>query len=399
MKINSKLLLTIIIISFAICPAFAFNEESKNLFLLGVMLSTPFIILHYRDFNKNDSILLLFIASILLIPLLFFFKETRWSTVLYSVGFCFTHIAFKQLLRRKTFSIYDYEKILKYLLYAYFIVLVIQQFSVLTGLPIFNVRFYRPNEPWKLNSLGGEPSWAARTIGLMMYCYITINEIISSRKYNFQINFKRDKRIWIGFLYSMLTLGSSTAIFFLAVFSLKFIGFKNKFRTAVVFILVITFFNFVQIDSVQRVLKTTLATFTLDQNAIIEADGSASARIVPFIVMLENIDLYNFKSLITGHGVDYVKNNIIVENFEGITLGGFLVILKEYGLISFVLITLFTLSATISRNDFLLTLILWFTLIFSYGLNVQIPWLAIMLLFLNKHYHYHFQKYKKFNVK
>ena len=77
----------------------------------------------------------------------------RWSTVLYSCMFCVYFMAFARVLYSNGYDFSDFSKLLKGLIYAYCIVLIIQQFCVLTNLPIFNLSNYDIREPWKLNSL------------------------------------------------------------------------------------------------------------------------------------------------------------------------------------------------------------------------------------------------------
>ena len=156
--------LIIILVSMAISHAFALGEGNRNLFLIGVMSISQIIILRFFEFDKLDFLLLLFFTTIAIFPSLSHPETMRWSTVFYSIMFGLTFIAYKQLLRQKHFSILNYFKILKLLIYAYFIVLLIQQFCVLTGLPIFNLSNYDVTQPWKLNSLAAEPSHSARIV-------------------------------------------------------------------------------------------------------------------------------------------------------------------------------------------------------------------------------------------
>lgn len=152
----------------ATAPAFALGEGDRNLLLIWVMGVSPLIVIARFRFDKNDVLSLLFLASIIIFPLIFHPESMRWSTVLYSWMFGLTFIAYKQLLQLNYFTIEPYLKLLKALLLAYFAVLLIQQFCVLTGLPVFNVSNYSPAEPWKLNSLAAEPSHSARIVALLM---------------------------------------------------------------------------------------------------------------------------------------------------------------------------------------------------------------------------------------
>ena len=215
---KNSFLIKVIIISLAVCPAFALGEGNRNLFLIGVMAISPIIILRFFEFDKLDFLLLLFLMATAVFPSLLHPDTMRWSTVLYSIMFGLTFIAYKQLLRQKQFSVLNYIKILKLLIYAYFIVLLIQQFCVLTGLPVFNLSNYDVQEPWKLNALAPEPSHTARILALIMYSYIIIYEKLLNRSYDFKKDVRKDKWIWIAFFWTMTTMGSGTAVLFLIIF-------------------------------------------------------------------------------------------------------------------------------------------------------------------------------------
>ena len=128
MEINkiSSWLITIILISIAVSPAFALGEGNRNLLLIGVMGVSPIIVITYFRIYRSDIWLLLFMLTIVVNPLVNHPESMRWSTVLYSMMFCLTFMAYNRLLTMDTLSIEHYYKLLRYLMYAYFIVLLIQ---------------------------------------------------------------------------------------------------------------------------------------------------------------------------------------------------------------------------------------------------------------------------------
>lgn len=383
----SRFLLVLILISMAVSPAFALGEDQRNLLLIGVMGLSPLIILWYFQFDYMDLLLLLFLATILVFPVVLHPETMRWSTVLYSVMFGLTFIAFKQLLKQNYFSILKYLKLLKYLIYAYFITLLIQQLCVLTGLPVFNQSFISPLEPWKLNSLAAEPSHSARIVALLMYSYISIKEVVKRKKYNFKAEYKNDKWVWLAFIWTMVTMVSSTAFLFIPIVLLKFVRIRNIYPLLVVFGIIIIIVNKAEITAFDRTFKTAEATLTLNEDAIIEADHSASFRIVPIIVLVKMINVSSLDDWF-GHGVDYVSSFMdqhIPGGGDKVGGGGLLALYIEYGLISFVLFIVFSCMATFKKNDYL-SMLFWFLLVFMNGVNFQIVWLGILLLFINNYF-------------
>ena len=392
-KRTKPYLLVIILISLSVSPAFALGEGNRNLLLIAVMVLSPIIILYFGKFDRINPWLILFLVSIIIFPLIHQPQSMRWSTVLYSVMFCLTFMAYNELLNRSYFTPHNYLKLLKNLILAYFVVLLIQQFCVLAGLPIFNLSNYDTNNPWKLNSLSAEPSHSARIVALLMYCYINIKEVVTHHKYNFKVEIKKDKWVWIAFIWTMVTMGSGTAFLFLIIVFLKFIRLRNLVSIFIFALTILILVNYFEITSFERTYKTVIATLTLDEQTIVEADHSASIRIVPMIILAKMVDLTNLNGWF-GHGIDYVSSFMyerisgVKEGFSG---GGMFQLFIEYGFISFILFIIFSSLSSYRKGDYI-SAVFWFMLVFAYGVNGQIVWLSIILLYTNKHFHSSFNK-------
>jgi len=371
----------------AISPAFALGEGNRNLLLIGVMGFAPIIILRFFEFDTLDFLLFLFLTTIAVFPALLHPETMRWSTVLYSMMFGLTFIAYKQLLRQKHFSVLNYFRILKLLIYAYFIVLLVQQFCVLTGLPVFNLSNYDPIQPWKLNSLAVEPSHSGRIVALLMYSYITIKEKLLNRSYNLKKEFRKDKWVWIGFIWTMITMGSGTAFLFLGIVLLKFVRLKNWTPLFIVGLAAAALISVLEIPALERATKTITATLTLDEATIIDADHSASIRIVPMIILIKILDLSSVNGWF-GHGVDHVStflSDYMPGVPEGISGGGLFQLWIEYGFISFWLFVLFSFITTFNKAA-KMNIVFWFLLVFMYAVNTQIIWLCLIVLYTNNYF-------------
>ena len=386
-KKAEQFLLYLILITLAVSPAFALGEGNRNLLLIGVMAISPLILIRYGKLYRFNKWLLVFMASIIIIPLIHQPESMRWTTVLYSIMFCLTFLAYCELFRKGVFTPINYLNLLKYLILAYFSMLLIQQFCVLVGLPIFNVSNYSPKEPWKLNSLAAEPSHSARIMALLMYCYITIKELVVHRKYRFKLDFKKDKWLWLAFIWTMITMGSGTAFLFILIVLLKFIRPRNLFPIIIGIVLIFALINVLEITAFERTYKIFKATLTLDKDTIMRADHSASMRIVPLLVVIENLG-FNTLNDWFGHGIDYT-GTFLSDQISGIKKGtsggGLLQVWMEYGFLSFFLFLIFSLFNSFRKED-LLSLVFWFMLVFLYGVNSQIVWLCIILLYTNKYF-------------
>lgn len=390
--------LYITIIAMAISPAFALGAGNRNLLLIGIMSLSPLVLLRYPQLYSKDIALICFMLGIVLFPLISYPETMRWSTVMYSIMFCLAFMGYNRLIHNAEFTITDYIGILKILIYAYAITLIIQQFCVLTGLPIFNLGNYNPNEPWKLNSLSAEPSHTARIVALLMYCYITMKEIIEQRRYSFSEDFKGDRWIWIGFLWTMITMGSSTAFIFIFIVLLKFLRFKTLLPLLGIVVGIFIAVELMGITAMDRTYKTAMATLTLNEKAIMKADGSAAARIVPTIILIKKVSITDMNGWF-GHGIDQLSNMKVIDfssigyGNKGVS-GSMFTVWFDYGFIVFTLFVLFSLTTCLRKGDFL-SFCFWFMLVFLYGVNNQMVWLCITLLYTNKVVLYHHQRQSK----
>lgn len=298
-------------------------------------------------------------------------------------------MSYRRVFNKSGFTIEQYCRLLKLIIYAYFVVLLIQQFCVLVGLPVFLINAYNPTNPWKLNSLAMEPSHTARFVPLLMYSYITIKEIGVKKKYNLKSDFNKDKYIWIAFFWTMITMGSGTAFLFIPIVLLKFLRGRNIVYMALLAILL--FFIAYQIlpDTIKRTNDTFFATLTLEENKIIEADGSAAYRIVPMMIVAKNVELTKLKGWF-GHGIDsseqlLTETGRLLAAPDKLVGGGMFQLWYEYGFISFVLFVVFSALMCWRKGDWL-SVVFWFFLVFMYGINNQMVWITIILLYTNKRF-------------
>ena len=380
-KINS-FLVYLFLITLSTAPAFALGEGNRNLLLISLMSFYPIIIFFNLQFYKIEIWIVLLIFSLAIGPFLLHSKSFRLSTIIYSWMFCLTFMAYNRLLFSNFFDINQFKNLLRFLIFSYFSVLIIQQFCVLIGLPIFNLSNYIPSEPWKLNSLSAEPSHSGRIVGLLFFCYLTTIEIINKRNYLFKLDFKRDIFLWGAFIWTMTTMGSSTAVIFLLIIYFKMANLRNVFFfTTLTLFLFFLYYNLGS-HSIVRLGLTMKAFSTLDIKSIIAADHSASIRIVPFFIILNKLDLYSINGLF-GHGIDSVSS-FLYRDLPGagynISGGGFFQIWYEYGFFSFLFFLIFSLKAANSQLN-VFNFIFWILMVFLYGINSQILWLCIVLLY------------------
>lgn len=395
-----SILVSMFIIVFATSPdIFLSQKDDRNLLLIGIMILAPITLFFSKKIYRLDILILFFLMSIVFSPLLNHYDTLRWSTIIYTIMFGITFIAYEHLLNRNLYSVDQYLNLLKNLLLAYFIVLLIQQFCVLLGLPVLLAGNYHPEEPWKLSSLAAEPSHASLSITVLMYSYITIKELLLNRKYKLFSDWRDDKWVWIAFLWYMLTSHSASALLLLMIFLSQFITSRNFLYLAIFGTVSVFSISFLDIPAFERAAKFFTALLTFDPKQMISADHSGSYRFVPAIFIFQKVDITSIDGWF-GHGIDYVSSFLYLVmpgTPKGYATGGVMVVWIEYGFLSFLLFLLFSFIA-VFRNKKMMPIILWFIFLFlGNGINTQVVWLALLLLLTNK-YFYQQQKLSSFNT-
>lgn len=385
MQLIVRILLTLISVS----PALALGEGNRNLLLIMAMcLSLLFIFYRYNIISKIDVPIFSLCFCFIFFPLMIHPETMRWSTVLYSCLFCLFFMVYVHVLFNSQLPVVKYVSLLKGIIFAFCIVLVLQQICVLLRLPIINLSNYDPETPWKLNSLSSEPSHSARFVAILMYSFLWMQDLIDNRTIDFGESFKSNKKVWLSFFWVMLTSGSGTAIILLGVIFLRYINKRHIIRISLTVVAVLFVFKSVKYEPIDRVYRFTQAIITFDRNAMIEADHSASLRLLPFMVCLDKLDLTTVNGWF-GHGIDYVSEIMYREIpgiEEGYASGGYMLIALEYGFILFLILTCFTFRICYDKNNRLQSILLWLMCCFLLGVNIQIAWAFIFLSYTNKFY-------------
>lgn len=380
-----------------------FQPSNYNLRNFAIFLIVLFNI-QYIPLESRSGVSMVKVAVMAICPIVFFLKtfkltkiffwmaayyglvmlaawmypETfRASTVIYLAMFIFMFITFHNLIYiEEKFSYELFLSVVKGLLMAFTICLILQQISISLGrvqMPIINLTQVL-ERGIGANSLSFEPSSAARTMAVLFLAMLRLYEIKFGHAPTVKELFLEARWPLLGFLWSMLTMGSGTAFVALALLAFYFI--KRNYALTILPILIITYFFIPYIDfaPLQRAYEAVNAAMTLDTDDIIETDSSAAVRIAPMINTITNLDFMDFQTWF-GHGIDYgLSFTNAAERMKNRMLGG----ISEYGLLSFIVMQFVIFSCVIKKVISVETL-LW---IFLFGLtfaNISYTWGAMMI--------------------
>ncbi len=308
-----------------------------------------------------------------------FHPETwRWSTLLYSVGLVSTYICFYNLVViEKVFTINHFIRICKWVMGAYFVVCIIQQFFLLIGInyfPLINLCQVF-NRGIGCNSLCQEPSTFGRFMLVFYYAYLkcceykrgegpfTLNELFCGEH----------KWVTIRFLWMMLTMGSGTAFVCLILFSLYFVRRHNWYYVIPILAICYTLIQESGIEALDRATNSIEATSSLDAQTVRETDNSASARITPMLNAFKadftQFDTWFGKGIDAGHSMKDNKT-----------------LFDDYGFVFYIIKLLFNFICAYNVLS-LSTIFMLCGIGGGSGGNIQYAWALMMVMTCVKYFH------------
>lgn len=349
-------------------------------------------ILMFRQFYQKlrSYDLLLYAMWVLMLSFsLFYVKSFSIYTIGFTLFFIFSYQSFMRGVENEYISFDTYLRTVKCLLLAYWIVLVIQDICIITGMPVFNL--INPNvSGFKLNSLAMEPSQTSRYVFLLMLVLLFLREQQTRTRYNMQM-FKQDIWYWLAFFYCMLLMGSVSAIMSIPLFFLRFLNKRNIIYLMLAFVVLFAVGSyFSEYKVVQRSFKTFSAVTTFDERSIILADGSGSTRLAPIVTYIKNADITS-PQFWFGYGMDGDKEvlaaairRVSTALPKGMSIGGIVATFTNFGFICAALFFVFLFRCCYIKRygtDFVLIFLIVIT---PSGLNTLITWAAIMSMSANK---------------
>lgn len=306
------------------------------------------------------------------------FDNQRTSTFYYTAMFLSVFCLFYNLVwEEHCYDLEDFLIIVKMVIYAYAICLVLQQVSMLIGwryLPIINLMGQSWQSVFRLNSLAIEPSHSARVLTVYFYAFLKLTECKYGRLLSIYELFKYHYWLIIAFLYTMIAMGSGTAMVGLALLILYF--FKRQYAMVVIIVAFAFYYlaPYIDYEPFNRALDTFNAAITMDELEIRNADSSASSR-VNMLISFRYLDLYDAQTWF-GHGVDSI-------NFAGKRVVH--VAIYEYGLISYFLKILLIFSCSLCGFFSLSTLM--FIILFSANIgNIAYGFACLMVFSTLKYF-------------
>lgn len=342
------------------------------------MAVTPFLLLMMSPNVSKATIFGLLFWFVTVAMSVVQFGTSRMSTFYYTALFLIMFNLYYNLVYiNRVFSIDDFLRVVKFVIWAYAVCLVVQQTFFIVGLkymPIVNLMGMRYYELFRLNSLAIEPSHAARLLTVYFYAFLKLLEYKQGSAPSISYLWQEHRWTILAFLYTMVGIGSGTAFVGLAILAMYFLK-----RQYVMYVLLFGFafymiVPFIDYEPLNRAMAVFNAALTGDTELVSKTDHSASSRVNIILDTIKYIDLTD-KDTWFGRGVDsweYSGKAVV----SAIT---------DYGLISYLLKLLFFFMCCFS-SLFSLEIVM-FVLLFSFNVgNVAYCWAALMVFSTIKYF-------------
>lgn len=280
-----------------------------NYLVVGLICISPFSLLFKKcrtaiphiDFPLGIFLLLMWFSALIINP-----HTIRWSTLLYTTGFCVMFAMLARLIKGANLSANTFSLFLRSMIYCYFVVMVIQQIAVALDWSVVPNKIHHYANAFKLNSLASEPSHTAFTVGLFMIFHALI-ERHQHPGQTLMENIKENKLLWIAIGWTMVSTQTASACVMFPLGLLPWLRKEDFIPTlsAIAGLILIICFSLAVDNNPQhaRVLRAAEAVLSLDEEKIVNADLSASERIVPAVRCFKALDIRD-KGFWIGHGVD-----------------------------------------------------------------------------------------------
>lgn len=345
---------------------------------------------------KSTSLLLILLY--ILLSSLMNLDKVKWTSVIYSflLVIYFLYLFFyskKYLLER------NFVHALKLVIIVFFIVLLISQLIVFFDMQTLKgpkgffqssgqlgILYNNITNQYRYNSLSSEPSYAA----IIVFASFAVLErhIDNNRKLIFY---------GVIVLYMLLSFKSSIGFLIFGIWVLSQLTFSKKLFLIVGVISLIFFLLFFFTDiggrGIDRIRKVVFLFLKFDGNFIHNLniiDSSAYARIGPFLIYLQQIELLNYHTYF-GHGAatsDYFFSRLFYPEswntnlvFKAPFLPGFL---YDYGFFGVFLVIWFLWGLVKDMNLFFKVILL--IIMLNSNFNTQLFWYIIVIISISKYY-------------
>lgn len=272
----------------------------------------------------NKTVLMImgvFYVCVLLSAYVFSDGVFSFQSIGYMLMFLCTYGYYISLLYSEAVSYEQCIRFLRGMIFAHFFFIVLQQVTAIIHLPIPILNCHGYLWGWKFPGMNIEPSHSSRVLATIFIVFIEMLHLRNSQARSFRHLWVNERPALCAFVYSMCTMGSGMGMAALGLIMLYLLFFtRHMWFVGASIVCLIVLLLIRDTEAFTRFHDTFLATATMDEKMVLEADRSAAARVNIILGTAKNIDIFDWN-----FWVGYGRNT-------GINMTG---VLKIYGAVAF----------------------------------------------------------------
>ncbi|MAY64094.1 MAG: hypothetical protein CML29_17965 [Rhizobiales bacterium] len=357
---------------------FVMSDQRNLLSILVAALALPAIVL-LRLPMRNDLAWSAATMAYLIVVELLHGGGRNFTSVGYTGMFVLSYVAFCGTLYTGAVTRQRLITLLGWLLYAYAGVAMLQFVCSSVGLPVPN--HILSKETWSYNSLGVEPSHAARAVAFTLLAYLILKRW-NGPAWTLGEVWQREKRALAAFTISLILSGSSLAVGILPLTILMALRLRWLMVGFAILVVSWPFLETVEADSIHRLVAFITALPSLDIMALVQADHSGALRVMPLIIFLQSAKIGDV-SVWLGGGYEainyYIQGRLIGVGEDASAAGfipGYVMICGIIG--SFLFCHTFILRFV--NGQTIPLILLWVIILANSAWNSQIFWYTLIIL-------------------
>ncbi|WP_250957973.1 hypothetical protein [Rhizobium sp. CG5] len=367
----------LVVFGTALSP-FILSDQRNVLVILVAAFALPVIVM-LRLPMGNDLGWSAAVVAYLIVVELFHGGASNFSSLGYTGMFVLAYIAFCGTLCSGAVTRQRLLLLLRRLVQAYALVSVLQLACSRLGLPVPN--HILSKEAWSYNSLGVEPSHAARAVAFTLLAYLILARWNGPAP-SVGMIWRREKSTILAFAVSLLLTGSSLAVAILPLTIVMALRLRWLLVGSVILALAWPFLQTVEVESIHRVIAFLTALPSMDITAMVHADHSGALRVMPLIIFLQSASLGD-PSVWFGGGYEaithYIQGNLVGVAKDVAVAGfipGYVMVCGIFGAALFCHAFLFRFM----NRQTMPLILLWIPILANSAWNSQIFWYSLVLL-------------------
>lgn len=351
------------------------------------MALTPlFLLFVWKDRNIFNVFFYATIYYIILIVCSLFSPIIVWNRILFRGLYLSMFILFSYLVLKGTFDTKLIIKLMGCIIITYTVFVIFQQIAQgifgLRQVPLINLcggMAQKASLLPKANGLAIEPSHVGRILTLCYFTFIRCWEIEQCRKSSFFIMCKEKPYVTYAYIYTMMFIGSTTAM--IGLILILFYLFRHNTMLIIALILVmllmlnLDFYPFNRMNVVINALFSDDVTGTMRKT-----ESSGLVRILPIINTLSELDLFS-KEAWVGMGTATSRNVYTMLHSTKTMIGD----ITNYGLTTYLASMLFIYKCCINKIISFESLLFLVLLGFGIG-SLYYLWGGLMLFTIIKYF-------------